>query len=76
MRRLGQLRADKVCPTRWESPRSKDFPKRGGLYAEVASRRTQIKVVKQIKKQAVRDCWIACFLRFMIKRFVREIGRN
>ena len=33
---------DKVCPERWESPRSKDFPRRGGLYAEVASRRTQI----------------------------------
>ena len=43
MRRLGQLRADKVCPERRESPRSKDFPRRAGLYAEVASRRTQIK---------------------------------
>ena len=38
--RLGQLRADKVCPTRRESPKSKDFPRRGGLYAEVASRFT------------------------------------
>ncbi len=47
--RLGQLRADKVCPTRRESPRSKDFPRRGGLYAEVASRFTPSnKVVKQL----------------------------
>ncbi|WP_205247480.1 hypothetical protein, partial [Enterococcus cecorum] len=53
VRRLGQLRADKVCPTRWESPRSKDFPKWGGLYAEVASRRTQIKLVNQKNKQSV-----------------------
>ncbi|KLO65645.1 hypothetical protein AA985_07060 [Enterococcus cecorum] len=36
--RLGQLRADKVCPPHRESPRSKDFPRCGGLYAEVASR--------------------------------------
>ena len=42
VRRLDQLRADKVCPERRESPRSKDFPRRAGLYAEVASRRTQI----------------------------------
>ena len=41
--RLGQLRADKVCPTRRESPRSKDFPRWGGLYAEVASRFTPSK---------------------------------
>ena len=47
--RLGQLRTDKVCPTRRESPRSKDFPRRGGLYAEVASRFTPSnKVVKQL----------------------------
>ncbi|CAI3486720.1 hypothetical protein CIRMBP1309_01752 [Enterococcus cecorum] len=42
VRRVDQLRADKVCPTRRESPKSKDFSRRGGLYAEVASRRTQI----------------------------------
>ena len=47
--RLGQLRTDKVCPTRRESPRSKDFPRRGGLYAEVASRFTPSnKVVSQL----------------------------
>ncbi len=39
-------------------------------------KRPSIKLVKQIKKQAVRDCWIACFLHFKIKKFVREIGRN
>ncbi len=38
--RLGQLRADKVCPERRESPKRKDFPRRAGLYAEVASRFT------------------------------------
>ena len=43
--RLGQLRADKVCPTRRESPKRKDFPRRGGLYAEVASRFTPSKKV-------------------------------
>ncbi len=48
VRRVDQLRADKVCPTRRESPRSKDFPRRDGLYAEVATRRTQNKVVKQL----------------------------
>ena len=48
VRRVDQLRADKVCPTRRESPRSKDFPRRGGLYAEVATRRTQNNVVKQL----------------------------
>ena len=42
VKRLDQLRADKVCPERRESPRSKDFPRRAGLYAEVASRRAQI----------------------------------
>ena len=50
VRRVDQLRADKVCPTRRESPRSKDFPRRDGLYAEVATRRTQNKVVKQLGK--------------------------
>ena len=38
VRRLDQLRADKVCPERRESPQSEDFPRRAGLYAEVASR--------------------------------------
>ena len=38
MNRLDQLRADKVCPERRESPQSEDFPRRAGLYAEVASR--------------------------------------
>ena len=48
VRRLDQLRADKVCPERRESSRSKDFPRRAGLYVEVASRRTPwIKVAKQ-----------------------------
>ena len=47
--RLGQLRADKVCPERRESPRSKDFPRRAGLYAEVASRFTpSTKVVNRL----------------------------
>ena len=41
--RLGQLRADKFCPPRRESPKSKDFPRRGGLYAEVARRFTPSK---------------------------------
>ena len=43
--RLGQLRADKFCPPRRESPKSKDFPRRGGLYAEVARRFTPSKKV-------------------------------
>ena len=47
--RLGQLRADKVCPKRRESPKSRDFPRRGGLYAEVASRFTPSnKVVRRV----------------------------
>lgn len=28
-------------PSRWRSPKSKDFPRRIGLYAEVASRNNQ-----------------------------------
>ena len=42
MRRLDQLRADKICTERRESLRSKDFPRRAGLYAKVASRQAQI----------------------------------
>ena len=51
MRRVGQLRADKVCPERRESPQTEDFPRRAGLYAEVASRFTPSnKVVRQLGK--------------------------
>ncbi len=54
--RLGQLRADKVCPERRESPRSKDFPRRAGLYAEVASRFTPSnKVVNRLDQ--LRAAW-------------------
>ena len=56
VRRVDQLRADKVCPTHRESPRSKDFPRRDGLYAEVATRRTQNKVVKQLGKPRRNSC--------------------
>ena len=69
--RLSQLRADKVCPPHRESPRSKDFPRCGGLYAEVASRFTPSKPRlrngqgEETKKQQ-HDVG-CCFYEFVLK---------
>ena len=74
--RLGQLRADKFCPPRRESPKSKDFPRRGGLYAEVARRFTPSKkVVRQLGKPR-RNCSVYLPLRKLDEsRFSQAGGR-
>ncbi|MCJ0546901.1 hypothetical protein, partial [Enterococcus cecorum] len=74
--RLGQLRADKVCPTRRESPKSRDFPRRDGLYAEVASRFTPSnKVVKQLGKPRRNSCVYLPLQKSDERRFLQVGGR-
>lgn len=74
VRRVDQLRADKVCPTRRESPRSKDFPRRVGLYVEVATRRAQI--IKDVRRvgqlQAAKVFSISSELLVKIQKNIEE----